>query len=120
MSATATAGTWIERTGGFARRRAERVSGRAARSRGARTRLLALGVVLVMVLCCALVWVRLQVVRTGYQLSTARRVEQRLGQEERELAIELATLTSPRSLERLARGRLGMQPPEPGQIINVR
>jgi len=120
MSVMAAAGTWIERTGGFARRRGERLHGRAAQRRSVRPWPLALGFVLVMVLCCALVWVRLQVVRTGYELSTARRVEQRLGHEERELAIELATITSPRPLERLARSRLGMQPPEPGQIINVR
>ena len=119
MSATAAAGTWIERTG-FVRRRAGRVNGRDAQRRATRTWPLALGVVLIMILCCLLVWVRLQVVRTGYQLSTARRVEQRLGHEERELAIELATLTSPRQLERLARSRLGMQPPESGQVINVR
>lgn len=120
MSATAIVGTWMERTGGFARRRTGRTQGRLTPRRGARTWLLALGGILVVVLCCALVWVRLQVVRTGYELSTARRVEQRLGHEERELAIELATLTSPRPLERLARSRLGMQPPEPGQIVNVR
>ncbi len=115
MSAAAAAAIWIERAGGFTRR----VHGRRSRQSGLRLRVIGVGL-LVMMLCCALVWVRLQVVRTGYDLSTARDVEQQLGHEGRELALELTTLTSPRRLERLARTRLGMQLPEPGQIVNVR
>jgi cell division protein FtsL len=65
------------------------------------------------------VWVRLQVVNAGYELSTARRLAHRLEQEQRELEIEVATLTSPRRLERVARERLGMGPPAPGQIVSV-
>ena len=66
-----------------------------------------------------LVWVRLQVVRTGYELSAARRLEHRLEQEQRELELEFATLTSPRRLEKLARVRLGMRPPAPGQVVGL-
>jgi cell division protein FtsL len=66
-----------------------------------------------------LVWVRLQVVHAGYELSTARRLAHRLEQEQRELGIEVATLTSPRRLEKIARERLGMGPPTPGQIVSV-
>jgi len=61
----------------------------------------------------------LQVVDGGYELSTARRLAHRLEQEQRELEIEIATLTSPRRLETLARERLGMAPPSPGQIVSV-
>jgi cell division protein FtsL len=82
-------------------------------------RRLALGAAIALLVALLLVWVRLQVVRAGYDLSDARRLEHRLVQEHRELALELATLTSPRRLEELARGRLGMIPPAPGQIVVV-
>ena len=73
--------------------------------------LLLVGVVLVHV------WLRLQVVKTGYVLATATKLQTRLEQENRELQIELATLTSPDRLEALARRRLGLVPPEKGQVI---
>ena len=63
------------------------------------------------------VWLRLQVVKTGYVLSTASKLQSRLEQENRELQIELATLTSPDRLEALARRRLGLMAPEKGQVI---
>ena len=63
------------------------------------------------------VWLRLQVVRTGYVLSTTSKLQSRLEQENRELKIELATLTSPERLESLARQRLGLRAPEKDQVI---
>jgi cell division protein FtsL len=63
------------------------------------------------------VWLRLQMVHLGYVLSTATKLQNRLEQENRELKIELATMTSPDRLEALARRRLGLVPPEKGQII---
>jgi cell division protein FtsL len=50
-------------------------------------------------------------------LATATKLQARLEQENRELQIELATLTSPDRLESLARRRLGLVPPEKGQVI---
>ncbi len=79
----------------------------------------ALGAVALVAIAVLLVWVRLQVVDAGYELSTGRRVEQRLEQEQRELDLEIATLTSPPRLERVARERLGMKPPAPGQIVTA-
>ena len=73
--------------------------------------LVLIGVVLVHV------WLRLQVVKTGYVLATATKLQARLEQENRELQIELATLTSPDRLESLARRRLGLVPPEKGPVI---
>ena len=84
-----------------------------------RARAIALGAVVVVGIALLLVWVRLQTVRTGYELSAARRLEHRLQQEQRELELEIATLTSPRRLERIARERLGMGPPTAGQIVSV-
>lgn len=63
------------------------------------------------------VWLRLQVVHMGYVLSTASKLQNRLEQENRELKVELATLTSPDRLEAMARKRLGLAPPEKGQVI---
>jgi cell division protein FtsL len=78
------------------------------------TALLALGLIAVVLVH---VWLRLQVVKTGYVLSTASKLQSRLEQENRELKIELATMTSPDRLESLARRRLGLVPPEKGQVI---
>ena len=63
------------------------------------------------------VWLRLQVVRMGYALSTTSKLESQLEQERRELTEELATLTSPDRLEAMARKRLGLVAPEKGQVI---
>jgi cell division protein FtsL len=63
------------------------------------------------------VWLRLQVVHVGYVLSTTSKLQSRLEQENRELKIELATMTSPDRLESLARRRLGLRQPEKGQVI---
>ena len=63
------------------------------------------------------VWLRLQVVQMGYALSTTSKLQNQLEQESRELKVELATLTSPERLEAMARKRLGLVPPEKGQVI---
>jgi len=70
-----------------------------------------LGVVLVHV------WLRLQVVHMGYVLSTASKLQSRLEQENRELKVELATLTTRDRLDQMARRRLGLMPPQKGQVI---
>src|SRR5688500_18451328 len=63
------------------------------------------------------VWLRLQVVHMGYVLSTTTKLQGRLEQENRELKIELATMTSPERLESLARRRLQLAQPQKGQVI---
>jgi len=99
--------------GGIAavRRRMTSVERRLARQVG-------LGALAALGIALTLVWVRLHVVHTGYELSTARQLELRIEQEQRELEIEIATRTSPRRLEEVARRRLGMGPPAPGQIVS--
>lgn len=94
---------------------------RARPTAGERRLALAIGVgaVIAVGFALLLVWVRLQTVHNGYQLSTGRHLVHRLEQEQRELELEIATLTSPRRLEQLARARLGMAPPTPGQIVSV-
>jgi cell division protein FtsL len=63
------------------------------------------------------VWLRLQVVHMGYVLATTSKLQNQLEQENRELKVELATLTSPDRLEAMSRRRLGLRPPEKGQVI---
>ena len=63
------------------------------------------------------VWLRLQVVHMGYVLSTTSKLQNQLEQENRELKVELASLTSPDRLEAMARKRLGLAPPEKGQVV---
>ncbi len=91
---------------------------RVVRSRMAR-RIAALGMVLV-VLCLAQVWLRLQVVNVGYELSAARKLLQRLDHEERELRAELAILQDARALAEAARLKAGLVEPRPGQVVELR
>lgn len=65
------------------------------------------------------VWLRLQVVRLGYLLSTTSKLQSQLEQENRELKVELATLSSPQRLEGTARARLGLREPEKGQVVTL-
>jgi len=82
-------------------------------------RAFALGAVLV-ALCMLHVWLRLQVVKLGYDLSAARQMQLRLEHEQRELEVELATLRDPRRLDELARRQLGMSEPRRGQVVTLR
>ena len=82
-------------------------------------RTIALGLVLVG-LCIVQVWVRLQVVDVGYQLSAARQMQERLEQQRRELEVELAMLRDRAHLAELATKRLGMHEPEKGQVVELR
>ncbi len=63
------------------------------------------------------VWLRLQVVRLGYVLSTTSKLQGQLEQENRELRLEIATLTSPDRLGNSAQARLGLREPKRGQVV---
>ena len=82
-------------------------------------RTIAMGLVLV-ALCMVQVWVRLQVVDVGYQLSAARQMQQRLEQQHRELEVELAMLRDRTHLAELASKRLGMHEPDKGRVVELR
>ncbi len=82
-------------------------------------RALVLGTVLV-ALGMLQVWLRLQVVHVGYELSDARRMQLRLEHERRELEVEIATLKDPGRLAEVARHRLGMTDPARGQVVILR
>lgn len=65
------------------------------------------------------VWLRLQTKAVGYELEEMHRLEQRLAEERAELEVDLARLTSPRVLDRMARERLGLAAPEAGQVVGI-
>jgi cell division protein FtsL len=64
--------------------------------------------------------IRLQQIHTGYALSQQRRTAHELTQAQKRLRIEAAVLKHPARIERIARTRLGMAPPEPTAIHVVR
>ena len=72
---------------------------------------------LLVALALLLVWQRLRVVQLGYVLSTAAKLERRLEQENRELRVELATLTAPERVENMAKKRLGLRDPQAKQVV---
>jgi cell division protein FtsL len=76
----------------------------------------------ILLLACGLVhvWVRLQVTKLGYGLSTIREIVARLEHEQRELETELAMLTAPEQLAEEARRRLQMREPKAGQVVVIR
>ncbi len=74
---------------------------------------------LLLALALLLVWQRLRVVQLGYVLSTAARLERGLEQMNRELRLELTTLTARERLESMARRRLGLRDPEAGQVVRL-
>ena len=82
-------------------------------------RVLVLGAVLVL-LSMLQVWLRLQVMHVGYELSAARQMQLRLEHEQRELEVELAMLRDPKRLDELARKRLGMTDPGKGHVVILR
>ena len=92
---------------------------RAEPARGKRRRFVIVALLVLGLIGAVLVhvWLRLQVVRMGYVLSTTSKLQARLEQENRELKVELATMTSPDRLEALARQRLGLVQPEKGQVV---
>ena len=94
---------------------------RAKTARAARDRVAFMPIVLVgcglVLFALAHVWLRLQVVHLGYELSTTSKLQNQLEQENRELKVELATLTSPERLAATVRSRLGMVEPATGQVV---
>ena len=76
-----------------------------------------ISVICLVVVVLVHVWLRLRVVHMGYVLSTTSKLHHQLEQEHRQLQLELATMTSPNRLESMARRRLGLVPPEKGQVV---
>ena len=65
------------------------------------------------------VWQHIHVVRQGYELERLREVHAKLVQENKALRLEAGQLRSLRRVEEIARTRLGMVTPKPGQVILI-
>lgn len=66
------------------------------------------------------VWSRLEVIRIGYELSQQSKLARALLQHNQRLRLELATRKDPATIERFARERLHMAPPQPSAIRIVK
>ena len=66
------------------------------------------------------VWSRIQVIRLGYDISSALKEEKALIEVNKRLRLEIATLKSYARIEKLAAEELGMSKPKPGQVIVIR
>ena len=76
------------------------------------------------VLCFALallfVWVRVQVIQFGYEVSRLRKETHDLAKQRSRLEADVATLKSPSRLTRMARNKLGMRLPQGNEIVFVK
>ena len=98
-----------------------RLSGRTGASAGPRP-----GATLLAVVACGVlltlgalffVWQRYQFVRLGFEVGALRERQAELQERIEPLAVEAEYLSRPERIEALARGRLGMAPPAPAQVI---
>ena len=65
------------------------------------------------------VWQRFQFVRVGFEVGALRQQQVELLERIEPLAVEAEYLSRPERIDALARGRLGMAPPAPSQVIVV-
>lgn len=79
-------------------------------------RLIAMAVAIVAAAALLQVWVHLQVLAVGYDLSRETRARHDLGEINQRLTLELRTRTDLAVVERAARDELKMIPPDPRSI----
>jgi len=65
------------------------------------------------------VWQRYQFVRLGFEVGALRQRQAQLEERIRPLEVEVEYLSRPERIEAIARDRLGMRPPAPGQMVIV-
>jgi cell division protein FtsL len=72
------------------------------------------------VLCVGLfyVWTRMQIVQLGYEISTLETKNRELKDRKKELMVEMASLQSPKELEKKAR-KLGLVFPAMEKVVHV-
>ncbi|MYA97199.1 MAG: hypothetical protein F4X91_12420 [Nitrospinae bacterium] len=102
----------------------ERISARfsGAASAGSSVSLFKTGLCITFIACsaAALVWPHLEMVKIGYRLAHLERQRAKLLQDRRVLRIEVAALRQLDRIESIARKKMEMIFPEPGQIVYVR
>jgi cell division protein FtsL len=73
------------------------------------------GVLLVFVF----VWERVDVVRVGYQIERLKTQKVLLERERDQLQVKYSTLTAPERIAKVATEKLGLVPPQQGQVLMV-
>lgn len=76
----------------------------------------ALGVIGMLLL---FVWERVDIVRVGYRIEQLKTQKIVLQREQDELRVKVSALTAPDRIARAATEKLGMVPPQPGQVVMV-
>lgn len=76
-------------------------------------------VVAAMGLLLLYVWERVEIVRIGYQIEQLKVKKVAFERERDELQVKLSALTSPERIARVATEKLGLIPPQRGQVILV-
>lgn len=66
------------------------------------------------------VWTRMRAIEYGYKLSKATKLHAEIRESNRRLRLEVAVLTSPTRIARVAAEELGLRPPTPEQIRRIR
>jgi cell division protein FtsL len=75
--------------------------------------------VVALAMALGIVWQHVYAVRLGYEIERLREQQSALVQEGKTLKLELGKLRSMRRVEEVARGRLGMVSPQPGQVVVI-
>ncbi len=65
-------------------------------------------------------WISHQTVRTGISINALRQEIRALEESHRQMTVELANLSSPMRIERIATKELGMKAPGPEQIVKMK
>jgi cell division protein FtsL len=69
--------------------------------------------------CCLFyIWSRIQIVNVGYEINRELSIKEKLGEENKRLSMEVATLKSPVRLEALAKNDYHMDLPQKSQILS--
>lgn len=74
-------------------------------------------IAIVTVLTGAFVWVRLEIIRTSYDIHEFEKKEMTLREDCNALTLAIDQVKSPQKLEHLAREKFNMQAPKPNQLI---
>lgn len=103
----------------FSAVRHQPVAPKSAAARRRHIRQLSALVAIGVMLAVAFVWIRIQVIQLGYEVSRIRKETTELGQLKNLIEAQVITLKSPARMEAVGRDKLGMRLPKSDEIIFV-
>lgn len=65
-------------------------------------------------------WVHMQAVHISYEIAQSKKLESEYLEENKKLRTEVATLTTPVRIKKLANNKLGLKPPEKDQVVIIK